>query len=252
MASQAPCIFSDTRRVQRRKRMLAVGDSARFVLEDMIEDVLERLAFIRLEPARSLIIGDVTSALAAQLSGEVVGADIFGSDCLDLSVPYLVGEFDFIAVLGLLDTINDLPGALVHLRHALAPGGRVIASFPGAGSLPNLRAAMLAAEPDRTAARMHPLVDARAGAQLLQRAGWSDPVVDTHDLVARYSTLDRLVHDLREQGLGNVLASPSPPIGKAALERARRVFLDRADPDGKVSETFSILTLSGRRSLAGT
>ena len=111
---------------------------------------------------------------------------------------------------------------------------------------------MFAAEPDRPAARIHPLVDPRAAPGLLQRAGWKDPVVDTHALTVRYSSLDRLVADLRDQGLGNALAKPAAPLGKAALALARSAFAARADADGKTPETFEIVTLTGRRSLAGT
>jgi hypothetical protein len=111
---------------------------------------------------------------------------------------------------------------------------------------------MLAAEPDRPAARMHPLVDPRSCPGLLGRAGWSDPVVDSHTLTARYRSLGRLVADLREQALGSVLASAPPPLGKAAYARACAAFLDQSDEDGKVSETFEIVTLTGRRSLAGS
>ena len=153
---------------------------------------------------------------------------------------------------GLLDAVDDLPGALIHVRNALAPDGLVIASFVGGQSLPRLRAAMLAADGDRPAARLHPMVDPRAAPQLLQRAGWKDPVVDTHSLTVRYSSLDLLVSDLRDHGLTSALADPAPPLGKIALERARAAFLDQADEDGKVSETFEIITLTGRRSLAGT
>jgi hypothetical protein len=77
-------------------------------------------------------------------------------------------------------------------------------------------------------------------------------VVDTHTLTVRYSSLDRLVSDLRDQGLTSTLADRAPPLGKAALARARAAFLDLADADGKVSETFEIVTLTGRRSLAGS
>jgi hypothetical protein len=61
-----------------------------------------------------------------------------------------------------------------------------------------------------------------------------------------------LVADLRDQGLGNALAKPATPLGKAALARARTAFAARADADGKTPETFEIITLTGRRSLAGT
>lgn len=259
MASKPPTIFSQTRRESNRLRMLAlqksVQDPARFVLDDMVEDMAERLAFVRHEPEKALIIGDYSHQLSRRVltsARAIQEADVAGKHTLDLQQPFPVTGFDFIAVLGLLDTVNDLPGALIHLRQALVPGGLVIAMLPGAGSLPKLRKAIYAAEPDRPAARMHPLVDTRAAAELLQRAGWKDPVVDSHDISVRYRSLDRLVSDLREQGLGNVLASGAPPLTRKGLERARAAFLDQADEDGRVTETFSILTLSGRRSLAVT
>lgn len=259
MSSLPPRIFSDSRRKAIRSRTLQLqatkGDAARFIVDDMVDDMAERLAFVRHQPDKSLVIGDLSGRLSKdvlQQAKVVHCADIEGAQTISLAQPFPVSGFDFIGVLGLLDTVNDLPGALIHLRQALAPGGMVIAMFPGAGSLPMLRQAIYAAEPDRPAARMHPLVDTRAAAELLQRAGWKDPVVDSHDLRVRYRSLDRLVGDLREQGLGNALASAAPPITRAGLERARTAFMDLADEDGRVTETFSILTLSGRRSLAGT
>ena len=155
-------------------------------------------------------------------------------------------RIDFVASVATLDTVNDLPGALIHMRRALAPSGRAIASFVGAGSLPVLRRIMLAADGERPAARVHPMVDVRAGAQLLQRAGWADPVADGRTLSVAYRSLERLVADLRAQGLGNVLASRAPGLGKVGLERAREAFAAEADEQGRVVETFEILTLSGR------
>lgn len=254
-----PHIFSNTRRKANRRRALslqsAMKDPARFVIHDMIDDIAERLAFVRHETERALVIGDYTGRMKTEVlpnAASIHTADIVGEQAIDLAEPFPVSGFDFIGVLGLFDTVNDLPGALIHLRQALAPGGMVIAMFAGGGSLPALRKAVYAAEPDRPAARMHPLVDTRAAAELLQRAGWKDPVVDSHDLKIRYRSMDRLVSDLREQGLGNALASLAPPLSRTGLERAGQAFMSQADEDGRVTETFSILTLSGRRSLAGT
>lgn len=252
-APAIPTIFNPRRRDARlaraRSRAAAPG-TARFLAEDMIEDTLERLAFLRHVPVRALVLGEWTGTLAQHL--RAAGAEVDTPDTLDLEAPFPTGGFDLIVVLGLLDAVNDLPGALIHLRNALAPGGLVIAHFIGGQSLPALRAAMLAAEPERPAARIHPLVDPRAAPGLMQRAGWKDPVVDTHLLTVRYAALDRLVSDLRDSGLGNALAKPAAPLGKAALARARAAFAARADADGKTPETFEIVTLTGRRSLAGT
>ena len=250
MANAPPTIFSPARRVAARRRAARLhegADPARFVVEDIVEDTLERLAFLRHEPQRALVIGDWTGELAEALrrqGAEAIEAE--PGEGFDEEHPYPFGGFDLVASAATLDTVNDLPGALIHIRNALAPGGRAIASFVGAGSLPALRRIMLAADGERPAARLHPMVDVRAGAQLLQRAGWADPVADSRTLRVAYRSLERLVGDLRAQGLGNVLASKAPRLGKAGLERARAAFAAEADERGRVVETFEILTLSGR------
>jgi len=261
MVSAPPTIFSPARRIAARRRMLSLQsapEGADFILGDIVEDMVERLAFLSHEPKKSLIIGDTSSLRRTRMplcfrvgpaDDSAMLADIVGyfdHIALDLEQPLPFGPYDFIAVVGLLDTVNDLPGALIHIRRALAPGGRAIASFVGAGSLPVLRRIMLAADGERPAARIHPMVDVRAGAQLLQRAGWADPVADSRTLTVAYRSFDRLVADLRAQGLGNVLASRAPALGKAALERARRAFAAEADEQGRVVETFEVLTLNGR------
>ena len=185
------------------------------------------------------MIGDWSGTLAAALGGDVMAAEPAEGFAEEQPFPHT--GFDFIASLGTLDTVNDLPGALIHLRSALAPGGLVLASFIGAGTLPALRAAMLAADGDRPAPRLHPMVDVRAGGQLLQRAGWGDPVVDSRSLSVRYTGLDRLVADLRAQGLGNVLARPGPALTRAQADAARAAF------GAGTVERFEILTLSGWR-----
>lgn len=250
-----PRIFDPRRRRAARSRSAvrrSRPEAARFALEDMVEDVLERLAFVRHEAGKALVLGDWTGQVAEALTRQA--AEVVSGDPaeFDEERPYPAAGFDLIVSLATLDTVNDLPGALIHVREALTPGGRAIASFVGAGSLANLRRAMLAADGERPAARLHPMVDIRAAAQLVERAGWAEPVADSRAIRVSYRSLDRLVADLRDQGLGNVLASPAAPLGKAALERARAAFLESAGPDGRVVERFEIITLSGRRSLRGT
>ncbi|MFN4136334.1 MAG: methyltransferase domain-containing protein [Novosphingobium sp.] len=226
------------------------ADAPRYIIDDMVDDVLERLAFLRHEPKRALLIGDWTGRMADALAAGGCMAECrdpaLGMTPIDEEAPFPLAErFDFVASLGTLDTVNDLPGALVHLRRALADGGLMIAAFSGAGSLPVLRSIMLEADADRPSPRIHPQVDVRAGGQLLQRCGFADPVIDSHGIDVRFRSLNQLVGDLRAQGLGNCLATPGRPLGKAALARAKAAFAARADADGKVTERFEILTLSG-------
>lgn len=240
MSSQVPQIFDETRRRARHQRALARQqrpDAARWLLEAMAEDVVERLGFLRSRGERALVSG---------LGGETV-ADALGrtmAQQVDYARPIPGGPYDLIVSLGELDTVNDLPGALILLRAALAPGGLLLATMLGAGSLPALRAAMLAADGERPAARVHPQLDERAASALLQRAGFQRQVVDHHALTVRYPALDRLIGDLRDQGLTAVLADRAPPLDMAGLQRARTAFAVSAEADGKTSETFEVLTLT--------
>jgi len=247
-APRPPLVFAPHRRSAVRRRMLALQrrpDAAHYLLDEQVEDLRERVSFLRVEPRRTLVIGDHTGVLAAAWRAEALA---FGHD---EEQPLPGSGYDVIASLGGLDTVNDLPGALVHLRQALAPGGLLLASFPGAGSLPVLRAAMLAADAERPAPRLHPMIDVRAGGQLLQRAGFADPVVDSRSLPVSFRSLEGLVADLRGQGLSNVLARHGPPLGRTALARARRAFAE-AGSDGRTVETFEVLTLSGWRASTGS
>lgn len=244
MSSPAPPrIFSPARREaswHRAERRQRREGAARFVIEDMAEDFAERIGFMQLAPERALLMGSLGGGLPGLK--EVTRA---APGDFDEELPFPGGPYDFIASFETLATVNDLPAALLHMRCALAEGGVAMASLVGAGSLANLRRAMIAAEPERPAPRMHPLVDNRAATALLERAGFRRFVVDSRELSVAYRSLDRLVADLRDQALGNQLARVAPPLGRAALERVRAAFLDHADEQGRVVEKFEILTLTG-------
>lgn len=240
-----PQIFSPQRRLAARCRALALQTrtgAADYLMADMAEDLTERLAFLRHEPKRVLLVGQAPDSLVTDLSGQ--GAAVTRAEPAKgfaEEQPFPETGFDLIASFGTLDTVNDLPGALIHIRSALAPGGLAIASFVGAGSLPALRAAMLAADGERPAPRIHPAVDVRAGGQLLQRAGWADPVIDSRPLDVRFRNLDSLIADLRAQALTNVLVNPGPALSRRQLETARQAF------GVATIERFEIVTLSGWR-----
>lgn len=240
-----PRVFDAARRTATRRRAdrLARSDgAARYLLDDMTEDVVERLAFLRHGPDSALIIGDRFGALADALaSGGCKVHPVDAATGWDEERPFPASGFDLIVSLSALDTLNDPVGALIHMRGALAPSGLAIASLCGAGSLPALRAAMLAADGNRPAPRLHPMIDVRAGAQLIQRAGWANPVVDNRSLAVRFSSLTNLVADLRAQGLSNCLARPGPPLTRRQVGIASEAF-------GQSSvESFEILTLTGWR-----
>ncbi len=132
----------------------------------LVEDALERIEFMRLAPERALVIGNGGEELGRVLERKGARVTVAETGAIDLEAPYPSGGYGLIVNLGALDTVNDLPGALIHQRAALGEGGVMIASMVGAGSLPRLRSALLAADGERPAARLHPAVDARVGSRL--------------------------------------------------------------------------------------
>jgi len=246
-ARTVPRIFAPDRRQARHNRALtrqAAVDAARFVFDDMIEDILERFDFTRAETGSTLVVGDITGQLSPALESRGFAVESVGPDEIDEERPY-PSTYRYILSLGALDTLNDLPGALMLMRHALEPGGMMIAQCLGAGTLPAMRQVVQVADGERTHARIHPQIDRPAASGLMSRAGFAKHVVDSRSLRARYGAFDRLVSDLRDQGLTGVLADAPPAFTRSSWARAMAGFEPLREEDGKVTETFEILSLTG-------
>ena len=160
------------------------------------------------------------------------------------NLPFPAGAFDLVVSAGVLDSVNDLPGALTLIRRALRPDGLFLAAFTGAGTLATRRAVLREAEADRPAARIHPQIDVRSAGDLLVRAGFALPVADVESLTVRYGTLGRLLGDLRGMAATNLLVGRTP-LRRDTLARAATLFADRADPDGRTAERFELIFLTG-------
>jgi hypothetical protein len=91
------------------------------------------------------------------------------------------------------------------------------------------------------AARIHPQIDVRAAGDLLVRAGFALPVVDSRSLAIRFSALAALVDDLRSWGATNILATRPRPIDRIGFGAALCDFAEHAEPDGKTVETIEII-----------
>ncbi len=260
MNSPAPTterlIFDRPLRALRRDRARAGLPAHDFLYAIMVEELLDRLSTVTRPLPEVLLIGcpDDRLKLALEAMGKrvaccdpgFVAAQAAGGVQADEdALPFADASFDLVIACGTLDTIDDLPGALILMRRILRPDGLLLASLAGAGSLPRLRAALLAGEGDRPGQHIHPLVDVRAAGDLLTRAGFAMPVADSETLSVRYGDILTLMRDLRGMGAGNVLASRPPMLTRDVLMRAAAHFADAADPDGKTAEQITLLFLSG-------
>jgi len=216
----------------------------------MANDMLDRLDAVRASFSRALVLGGAPVGLSGRLSDRgiaCVDADPgFLAHCPNPAVqcdedrlPFADRSFDLVLALGTLDTVSDLPGALLLINRTLADDGLFMGTMMGAGSLPFLRSGLsLAADGARAVSRFHPQIDVRGAGDLLARAHFSLPVAESETISARYRSLDRLIGDLRANGLANCL-SRRVPLSRSDYARLASRF---SEP---VVEQFAILTVTG-------
>ena len=151
------------------------------------------------------------------------------------------GAYDLVVAIGTLDTVNDLPIALRLIGYAMKAGSPLIGAVSGGDTLPKLRAAMRAADAlsGTAAPHIHPRIEASALSPLLADAGFVRPVVDVERVQVSYSSLERLVADLRAMGATNVLCAKPPPLTRAQHGAASRAF--EGSREARTIETFEVL-----------
>lgn len=258
----------DRRQVRRQRDRAAPGlDAHDFLLREVGDRLLDRLLDMRRGFPRALDLGCHTGGLGRQLAGR---GEIERLLCCDLSagmaartpgtvlvadeeaLPFAPRSFDLVMSNLSLHWVNDLPGCLLQIRHALVEDGLFVATLFGGRTLWELRQSLQEAELETeggASPRVSPLIDVRDAGALLQRAGFSLPVVDVDTITVTYGSPARLLSDLRGMGETNAVAARRrSPLRRETLLRALSLYQDRhADADGRVPATFDVLTMTAWR-----
>jgi len=245
-------LFDMKLRALRRDRAVRSGPEL-FLHERAFADCLDRIALLRSRFARALLIGcqdpqwperlgELVDGVDVREPGSRSAAEAGGETIVEDYWEPAAGAYDLVLAVGTLDTVNDLPLALRLIRHATSADALLIGAMSGGDTLPQLRAAMRAADAVAGAAapHVHPRIEASALAPLLADAGFANPVVDIDRVPVSYRSFERLVGDLRAMGGTNVLLDRPRFIGKAGRQAAARAFADAGDGSRTV-ETFEII-----------
>lgn len=248
----APAIFDRSARRLRRDRAQPNYAEHDFLRAAMLDGIAERLDAVTRPFHDVLDLGCFDGAFLPPPGARVARVDpgfafaraAHGVQADEDRLPFADRSFDLVVSIGVLDQIDDLPGALTLIRRVLRPDGLFLGAFVGGGSLPRLRAALRQAEAERPVARLHPQVDVRSAGDLLMRAGFTLPVADIETLDVRYRDFGRLLGDLRGMGASNLLAERRP-IARTALAMAASAFAGMADDDGRTAEQFNLVFLTG-------
>lgn len=192
---------------------------------------------------QTLLQADLSPALLARApDGPKLAVDEeflpFAEGCLDLVLSNLS-----------LHWVNDLPGTLLQVRRMLRPDGLFIASLLGGDTLIELRRAWMEAEIElEGGAGIHvsPFADVRDLGGLLQRAGFTLPVVDSETITVTYDNAFKLMADLRGMGEGNAVKNRrKTPARRATLMKMAECYHRLyAGEDGRIPATFQIITVT--------
>jgi len=194
----------------------------------------------------NILQADISSAMAAQAHRLYSHPTVV---CDEELLPFCNESFDLILSNLSLHWVNDLPGSLIQIRQCLRPDGLFCASLFGAGTLSELREVFLESEMDvkgGVSLRISPFAEVRDLGGLLQRAGFSLPVVDTDKITVTFTDVFQLMADLRGMGETNAIFDRQKTFtGREIFAKTAALYAQRYGmEDGRIPASFHIITLT--------
>jgi len=194
----------------------------------------------------TLLQCDLSPAMAKKAGGLSFAADEEFLPVKDNSLDLVLSNLS-------LHWVNDLPGAFVQIRQALKQDGFFMATLLGERTLHELRESLMIAETELEGGlspRVSPYATVQDIGGLLQRAGFTMPVVDIDTITVSYPDMFKLMHDLRGMGeTGSVSERRKTFSRRATLMRAAQHYNDTFVGFGDVGEdrvpaTFDIIFIT--------
>jgi malonyl-CoA O-methyltransferase len=159
--------------------------------------------------------------------------------CADVAaLPFVDDSADLLFSSLCLQWVTDLPHALAGFRRVLRPGGLLLFSTFGPGTLAELREAFVqadAGDPITPFAQIQQVGDA------LQAAGFRDPVLHRDRFTLTYPDVPALMRELRALGAHNARADRRRSLmGKARMQRVFDAY-ESLRRDGSLPSTWEVI-----------
>ena len=248
-------------------RAAADYDAAAVLQREVCKRMLERLEYIKLQPARVLDAGSGTGWGTRQLAEKYPAAQIASLDiaigmllaarsrsgwwrklfggaqqmqvCGDIeALPLAANSVEMVWSNLALQWCNDLPAAFTGLNRVLKADGLLMFSTFGPDTLKELRQAFGGVDRHNHLNRfadMHDIGD------MLVHAGFAEPVMDMECLTLTYDDVRGVLNDLKRIGAHNATAGRGQGLmGKNAWSRLVENY-ERQRRDGKLPATYEVV-----------
>jgi SAM-dependent methyltransferase len=205
------------------------------------DDIQDRISLVKKDFTKPLIVTGCPEIWADTVPNARVIDD---PDVLDVTPD----SHDLVIHAMCLHWANDPVGQLIQSKRALRPDGLFLGILFAGQTLSELRACLADAEINLRGGlspRIAPMADLRDLGGLMQRAGFALPVADLLETPVQYSSLSKLLSDLRGMGEGNALAGRDRRFSPKRLFQEAEKTYSKMCHGGPLTATFELAILTG-------
>lgn len=237
-------------------------DESAILQAEVRKRLLERLDYVRLQPATILDMGAATGEACVVLASRYPQARIIALDfavnmlretsarpelqgrcdllCADAqALPLASGSVDLIFCNLLLPWCNEPLNVLQECRRVLRPGGLFNFATAGPDTLYEMRAAWSSV--DRTS-HVHRFIDMHDVGDALLSVGLAEPVLDLEYITLSYRSVEGIMRELKACGAHNATTGrPRGLMGKARMQAVYDAYEQFRGDDGRIPVSCEVI-----------
>lgn len=240
-------------------------DSAAALQREVVDRLIERLDYIRIQPELILDVGVGTGYCARELRKKYKKAGVLALDlapgmlkvarnnasrwdrwrgtqrfvCGDAQkLPLADDSVDMIFSSLAIQWCNDLDGAFREFQRVLKPGGLLMFASLGPDTLKELRASWRSVDDYAHVSAFMDMHDVGDG---MLRARLADPVMDVENIVLTYDSVKALMQDLKALGSRNATQGRASGMTGKNKWRAMQQAYEQFRRDGLLPATYEVV-----------